>query len=175
MNKPLSVYRFQQALKKDGTPVKAKYLLLERQGADTIPLGMVKQGKDANTEYILLDPTQDQPAGGRQFEAALYTTHEEPVKKKRLKDGKDTATKARISGVNFHADNAGRTWGDTKSPYIEGNHALLVELSPDLKTLTIAVFKDMAAQAQSLFQAWQAGELSLVVDSAPLPERPEAA
>ena len=175
MNKPLSVYRFQQAVKPDGTPVKTKYLLLERQGTDTIPLGIVKQGKDVNTEYILLDEMLQQRAGGRQFEYALYTSHAEPVRKKHLLDGNDKAVKARISGVNFQSSNAGRTWGDTRSPYIEGNHALLVELSPDLKRLTIAVFKDMAAQTQSLFQSWQAGELSLVVESAPLPETPKAA
>jgi hypothetical protein len=39
-----------------------------------------------------------------------------------------------------------------------------------LQTLTIAVFKDMAAQAKSLFQLWKSGELSLVVDGAALPE-----
>ena len=174
--KPTAFYRFQQAVKSDGTPVKEKYLLLERQGADTIPLGMGKRGEGENREYVYLAPSQrEQKAGGRQFEYALYTSHAEPVGKKRLMDGSNKATKARISGVNFRCSNAGRTWGDTCTPYLEGNHALLIELSPDLKTLTIAVFRDMAAQAQSLFQLWQAGEVSTTVDSTPLPETPQAA
>ena len=172
--KPIAFYRFERALKPDGIPTQEKYLLREKTGESALLFGMVKKGADINKEYVYLSATLNQKAGGRQWDYALYTSHAEPVSKKHLQDGNDTAQKARITGVNFHAGDAGRAWGDTNTPYIEGNHALLIELSPDLQTLTIAVFQDMAAQVQSLFQSWAAGELSFVVDNAPLPEGRQA-
>jgi hypothetical protein len=155
---------------------KSKYFLREKIGESTLLFGMGKKGADINKEYVLLDPSQSQKEGGRQYEYALYTTHADPVSKKIQQNKLDSkertteAKKARITGVNFHAADKGKAWGDTCSPYIEGNHALLIELSADLKTLDIVVIKDMAAQAKSLFEAWKAGELSLAVDGAALPE-----
>jgi hypothetical protein len=162
---PTAVYHCQKS-----DTSKSKYFLREKSGESTLLFGKGKKGLDVNKEYVLLDPSLSQKAGGRQYAYALYTTHAEPVSKKHLQDGNDKAVKARITGVNFHAADNGRTWGDSCSPFIEGNHALLIERSPDLQTLTIAVFKDMAAQAKSLFEAWKAGELSLAVDGVHLPE-----
>jgi hypothetical protein len=163
--KPMALYRFQKS-----ATSKSKYFLREKIGESPLLFGMGKKGADLNKKYVLLDPSQSQKAGGRQYEYALYTSHAEPVSKKRLQDGNDKAAKARITGVNFQAEGRGKAYGDTCSPYIEGDHALLIELSADLQTLKIAVFRDMAAQVKSLFEAWTAGELSLTVERAALPE-----
>jgi hypothetical protein len=162
---PTAVYHCQKS-----ETAKGKYFLREKIGKSTLQFGVGKRKPDIGKEYVLLDLTQHQKAGGRQFETALYSTHPVHVGEKHKHDGNKKAVKARISGLNFRAEDMGKSYGDTLCPYIQGNEALLVERSEDLQTLTLAVFRDMAAQAQSLFQSWKAGELSLVPGGADLPE-----
>jgi hypothetical protein len=156
MSKPDSIYRFEKS-----ATAKAKYLLVEKQGEDTLLLGKCKQGADTGREHILLDPTRKQKTGGRQWDYSLYSTSRELCEIKRQETGKDV-TKIRISGLNFPPQFCGKTYGDTFSPYLASKDALLVELSQDAERLSIAVFKGMAAQARPLFEKWLAGELSML-------------
>ena len=158
MSKPDSIYRFEKA-----TTAKEKYLLTEKQGADTLLLGKCKIGVDMGKEYILFAPTRENKTGGRQWDYSLYSTSPVLCAVKSKETGKANVSKVRISGVNFPPQFCGKTYGDTRSPYLTGNDALLIELSQDTQHLTIAVFKGMAAQVRPLFEKWVAGQLCMVV------------
>jgi hypothetical protein len=168
--KPTSIFRFERS-----PTAKTPYIFTGRVGAD-IPWFLGTYKKCKSKQYVILDATQYKKVGGRQHEDSLYTINVEAVEavrnyklsKAKTEDDKRKALakdKARISGINFRPDFPNRTWGDTRNPALGGNDALLIELSPDWQSMVIYVFEGQAAAAQSLFEKWVSGELSLTLEA----------
>ncbi|MGL5913888.1 MAG: hypothetical protein ACRCZB_06950 [Bacteroidales bacterium] len=142
---PVARYIFQQSER-----YPTRFILLSHEGQEIENFPAIYQiGVDKGKRYIGFRKTVSLPkAGHRSFE---YTIE--------LAKGKV------CTGVNFTSEYPNLTYGDNKST--GDNHGILIRFSENGTKIEMLFYKDMANNAQTLFEKWIAGTVSEVVN--PLP------
>lgn len=157
--RPTSIYIFRQS-----ENAKSAYILENQIGnpIENFPSVYV-QGKNSGKKYIIYDNhLQPYRKGQRNFAKNLFFH--------KVIDGKKE--KVNLTGFNTSIEFPCKAYGDCKNPKgLNLNDAVLIELSPDDKIITLYFFTGQGDNAQLLWERWTAGKLCLVAETISIAEK----